>query len=159
MIGPGLIPVHLRLVAQRVALRHERLALDQAHRALAGTDVVAHRRLSDPGIRKLRQDPTIDPPRRMSLLARRPTILVQHLVDERRDRVQLRLDPRRVTTPRRQRTGNRLPHHPPMHAELRRNTGDRADAKLMLLTKLLEQFHFGVPIHSEPPGRTGETLG
>jgi hypothetical protein len=46
-----------------------------------------------------------------------------------------------------------------MHTEFRRNTGDRADTKLMLLTKLLEQFHSGVPIHSEPPGRTRATLG
>ncbi len=59
----------------------------------------------------------------------------------------------------RQRTRNRLPHHPTMHAELRRDTGDRANPKLMLLTELLEQFHFGFPIHSEPPGRTGQTLG
>jgi hypothetical protein len=29
----------------------------------------------------------------------------------------------------------------------------------MLLTKLLEQFHFGDPIHSEPPGKTEVTVG
>jgi hypothetical protein len=39
-----------------------------------------------------------------------------------------------------------------MHAELGRNAGDRADTELVLLTELLEQFHSGFPIHSEPPG-------
>ena len=84
---------------------------------------------------------------------------VLNLVDERRDRVQLRFDPGGITTTRRQRVGDRLPHHPPVHTEFRRNTGDRADTKLMLLTKLLEQFHSGVPIHSKPPGKTGKTVG
>ncbi len=101
----------------------------------------------------------VDAPRRMSLLARRPPIRLQHLVDESCDRLQLWLGPRRVMTPRRQRTGNRLPHHAAVHTELGRDTGNRADAKLMLLTKLLEQFHFGDPIHSEPPGKTEVTVG
>ena len=146
-------------MAQHVALRHERLALDQAQRTPAVPDVVAHRRLSDTRIRELRQDATVNAPRRVALLARRPPILVQHLVDERRDRIQLGFNPRGVAMPWRQRARNRLPHHPAMHAELRRHTGDRADTELMLLTELLEQFHSGFPIHSEPPGRTGQTLG
>ena len=93
-IGPGLVPVHLRLVAQHVALRHERLALDQAQFTPAVPNVVAHRRLSHSGIRELRQDATVDAPCRVTLLARRPPILVQHLVNERRDPIQLGFDPR-----------------------------------------------------------------
>jgi hypothetical protein len=121
--------------------------------------MVAHRRLRDRHTRELHQEPTIQAPRRVPLLARRPTILLQHLVNERRDRVQLGLDPRRIAMPWRQRTSNRLTHHPAVNAELRRHTGDRADTKLVLLTKLLEQFHSRVPIHSELPGRTKGTLG
>ena len=88
----------------------------------------------------------------MPLLAGRAPILVKHLVDECRDRAQLWLRPRRTATDRRQGTGDRLAHHPPVHAELGRHPGYRADAELMLLTELLEQFHSGFPIHSEPPG-------
>ena len=95
----------------------------------------------------------------MSLLARRSLILIQHLVDERSDRSLFRFDPRAIPTRRRQRSGDRLPHHPSVHTEFRCNTGDRADTELMLLTELLEQFHSGDPIHSELPARTGETLG
>jgi hypothetical protein len=57
------------------------------------------------------------------------------------------------------RTRDRLPHHAPVHPELGSHTGDRPDTELVLLTKLLEQFHSGVPIHSEPPGKTRVTVG
>jgi hypothetical protein len=119
-------------VAQSVALRHERLAQRETHLPLALPDVVAHRRLSHRGVRKLLQDPMIDAPRRMPLLARGAPILVQHRIDERHDRVQLWLDPLRVDTRRRHRPGDRLPHHSPMHPELGGHTGDRPDPKLML---------------------------
>ena len=94
----------------------------------------------------------MDAPRRMPLFTRCPPIRLQHLVDERSDRFQLRLGPRRVAMARRQCSGDRLSHHAPMHAELGGNTGDRADTELVLLTELLKQFHSGFPIHFEPPG-------
>ena len=50
-----------------------------------------------------------------------------------------------------QRPGDRLAHHASVHTEFGSNTRDRADTGLMLLTELLEQFHSGFPIHSEPP--------
>ena len=140
-------------------MRNKRLAQHQAHRPFAGPDMMAHGRFRHRHARELRQDPAIDAPRRMTLLARRMAVRVENLVDERDHRVQLRLGPRRVTMRRRKRSGNRLPHHAPVHAELGRNTRDRADPKLMLLTKLLKQFHSGDPIHSEPPGETEVTLG
>jgi hypothetical protein len=59
---------------------------------------------------------------------------------------------------RRQRPGDRLTHHAPVHAEFGRDPGDRADTELVLLTELLEQFHSGFPIHSEPPGKTRVTV-
>ena len=38
-----------------------------------------------------------------------------------------------------------------MHTELRGYARDRADPKLMLPTELLEQFHFGFPVHKRAP--------
>ena len=95
----------------------------------------------------------------MPLLAWRTSILVQNAVDEGRDQPQLWLRPRRIAMDRRQRSGDRLTHHASMYAEFGSNTGDRADTELRLLTELLEQFHSGFPIHSEPPGKTRVTLG
>ncbi len=46
-----------------------------------------------------------------------------------------------------------------MNAELRRHTRDRADTELMLPTKLLEQIHFGFPVHARPPDPVGVTVG
>ena len=60
---------------------------------------------------------------------------------------------------RRNRTGKRLPHHPSVHAELRRNPRDRPDPKLMLPTELLEQIHFGFPVHARSPEPSGTTVG
>lgn len=136
-------------------MRHEGLPPQQPHLAFALADVVAHRQLSDRGVRELSQDPVIEPPCRVPLLARRVTILVQHPVDEGRDRAELRLGPGWVAVLRRQRTGNRLAHQPPMNPELRGDTRDRANPKLMLATKLLEQIHFGSPVHARPPDPVG----
>ena len=101
----------------------------------------------------------MDAPRRVALLARRAPVLVQHRVDERRHRVQLGLGPLRIAVRRRQRARDRLAHHPAVHAELGRHALDRTDAELVLTAKLLEQFHFGFPVHSRPPGTTGLTVG
>jgi hypothetical protein len=91
----------------------------------------------------------------MPLFAWCPQILLQNPVDERRDRIQLGLGTLRVAPRWRQRAGQRLPHHPAMHPELRRHAGHRPDAELMLPAKLLEQIHLGFPIHSRPPGSPG----
>ena len=90
-------------------------------------------------------------PRRVTLLARGTTILVQHLIDERLDRRQLRFGPLRITMPRRQRAGQRLADNPAMHAELRGDAGYRSTTELMLPAELLEQIHFGFPVHKRPP--------
>ena len=154
-VGPGLVPIHLRLLAQAITLRHEGLPLHQAHGTAARADVVAHRRLSQRGAWELRQQPPIQTPRRMPLLARRPHIILQNLVDERRDQVQFWLGPRRIVPRRRQCAGQRLAHHSAVHPELRRHPRYRPDAELMLPAKLLEQIHLGFPIHSKPPGSSG----
>ena len=98
-------------------------------------------------------------PRRVPLLARGAPVRVQHLIDERHDRVQLGPGPLRVAVRRRQRAGDRLAHHAPVHPELGGHPRDRAHAELMLPAQLLEQFHFGVPVHSKPPGETRATVG
>ncbi len=77
-VRPGLVPVDLRLLAPAVALRHEGLAQDQPHLALARPDMVAHRQLRDCSVRKLPQDPPVDATRRVPLLARGSPVLVQH---------------------------------------------------------------------------------
>jgi hypothetical protein len=158
-VGPGLIPIDLRLLAQAIALRHEGLAPHQAHRPLALPHVVAHRRLGHRSARKLLQQPPIQAPRRMPLLARRPLILLQNPVDEGRDRIQFGPGAPRVVPRWRQCAGQRLPHHPTVHPELCRHARHRPDAELMLPAKLLEQIHLGVPIHSRPPGSSRETVG
>ena len=89
-------------------------------------------------------------PRRVALLARCTAVLGKHLVDEVGNRAQLRLVSFRVMVRRLQRTRNRSANNPPMNAKLRGHTRDRANAKLMLTTELLEQIHFGFPVHKRP---------
>jgi hypothetical protein len=124
-------------------LRHERLPSQQTHLAFAVADVVTH------GVRKLGQDPAIKSTGSLALLARSAAVGLQNFVDECRNRTELRLGACRVVMLRRQRVAHRLTHQAPMNAELRGDTRDCADPKLMLPTKLLEQFHFG-SIQSTP---------
>ena len=93
--------------------------------------------------------------RRMALFARGATVFVQNLVDEIRDGAELRLGPFRVMLWRRQGARNRPADNAPMNTELRGHTRDRANTKLMLTTELLEQFHFGSPVHKRPPDSIG----
>jgi hypothetical protein len=54
---------------------------------------------------------------------------------------------------------DRPAHHATMHTELRRHPRNRADPKLMLPTELLEQIHFGFPVHKRHPDLIGLTVG
>lgn len=154
-INPGFIPIHLSFLSPDVTLRHKRLPPHQTHLAFALAHMVAHRRLGDREIRDFRQDATIQPPRGMPLLARRLTIRGQNLINEHRDRAQLRLGAFRVVVLRRQSIDQRLANHPPVNAKLRSHSRYRADAKFMLPTKLLEQIHLASPVHARSP----DTLG
>ena len=58
-----------------------------------------------------------------------------------------------------QRSGDRPADNASVNTELRRHTRDRADTKLMLPTELLEQIHFGFPVHKRPPEPIGATVG
>src|SRR3954454_19072048 len=62
--------------------------------------MVAHRRLSDRGVGEFRQDAPIQTPRRVALLARGPTVLVQNFVDEGAHHAELRPGPRRIAVRR-----------------------------------------------------------
>src|SRR3954467_12399030 len=121
--------------------------------------MIAHRRLSDRGVGEFRQDAPIQTPRRVALLARGLTVLVQNLVDEGAHHAELRPGPRRIAVRRGQRTGQRLAHHAAVDTELRGDTRDRADPELMLPTQLLEQIHFGFPVHARSPDSVGATVG
>jgi hypothetical protein len=74
-------------------------------------------------VRKLAQVPPMNAPGDVTLLAWRTVVVVERLVDEGRNQAELRFDVLRV-----------MPR-------------DRADPKLKLPTQLLEQCHFGVPVH------------
>src|SRR4051812_7368738 len=78
----------------------------------------------------------IQPPGGVALLARGQTVRLQNLGDERRNRAELWPAALRVMVLGWQCAADRLAHQAPMHAKLRRHTRDRADAKLMLPTKL-----------------------
>jgi hypothetical protein len=154
-IDPGLIPVHLSFLGPAVTLRHKRLPPQQTQLAAALAHMVAHRRLRDRDVREFRQNAAIETSRRVPLFARRLTIRRQNTINERRDPAQLRLAAFWVAVLRRQRSGQRLAHNPPVNTKLRGNSRYRPDTKFMLSTKLLEQIHFGSPVHARPPDLLG----
>jgi hypothetical protein len=154
-IDPGFIPVDLSFLGPAVTLRHKRLPPQQTQLAAALAHMVAHRRLRDRDVREFRQNAAIETSRRVPLFARRLTIRRQNTINERRDLAQLRLAAFWVVVLRRQRSGQRLAHNPPVNTELRGNSRYRPDTKFMLSTKLLEQIHFGSPVHARPPDLLG----
>jgi hypothetical protein len=56
---------------------------------------------------------------------------------------------------RRHRSTERTANQPPVNTELRGNSRYRPNTKFMLPTKLLEQIHFGSPVHARPPDLLG----
>src|ERR1700679_3260986 len=96
--------------------------------------------------RRLRRTPK-NARRRGALLAWGAAVLIEHLVDEGFNCTQFWLAPFGIVVRRWQRIGNRPANHTPMNTEFRGNAGGRADTKLMLPTELLEQIHFGFPVH------------
>jgi hypothetical protein len=77
---------------------------------------LAHRRRGDRGVRKFRQNATIQPTRGMPLLARCLAIRGQNLINERRDRAQLRPGAFRVIVLRWHSIDQPLARHPPVNA-------------------------------------------
>ena len=124
-LGHGFVPIHLRLAAPVVDLRHERLPRCEPQLLLASLHVTAHRRFRHCALALL-PDPLPDAMRRVPLFARSRLVRPQNLVNELHHRTQPRLASRRQFALRRNRTRQRLPHHPPMHAQFLRDCPNRA---------------------------------
>src|SRR3954468_23466245 len=160
-LGGRLIPVDLSLRAPGVGLRHEgRVSIPAKHLSPLA-DMVADRRFRDRTSRQLGQDPLVNPPCRVTLLARSCRIRFEDGIDERHHRFQGRLGARAIATQRRQGALHRLAHHPAMNAKLPRHALYRADAELILPAQALEQFHLGSPVQTTPRTSTAgrRTLG
>ena len=93
----GLVPIHLRLHAPVVTLRHERLARRHSQLLLAPPHVAPHRRFRHARLGMLLANPLPDPVRRVPLLARRFPIALQNPVNELAHRPQLRTAPAPVS--------------------------------------------------------------
>ena len=81
-IDPGLIPVDLRLLSPSVTLRHKRLRRSSPICRLRSRTWLRTVELGDRGVGKFPQDPPMNAPGRVTLLARRTTVLVEQLVDK-----------------------------------------------------------------------------
>ena len=131
-------PVHLCFDAPGVTLRHAGLAHQHCQRDLALVDILPNRPLADFAIWQLVLNPLPDAVGRMPLLARRLAIGFQHRIDELGGCFQFPAWPFSLLPRLRQRTSNRLAHHPPMHTQLLGHPGNRSDAELVLSTDLLK---------------------
>jgi hypothetical protein len=104
-VGLGFVPVHLAFAAPVVTLRHAHLAPHQPQSLLLLPYVSTHRRFCDINARPLDAKALINPMRCVPLLARRRSIRLQNLVDERSRRRQPRSLPLRLLASGR----NRIP--------------------------------------------------
>jgi len=154
-IDPGFIPVDLSFLGPAVTLRHKRFPAQQTQLAAPLAHMIAHRRLRDRDLGEFRQDAAIQTSCRVPLFARRFTIRRQNLIDERHNPAQLRFAAFWIVVLRGQRSRQRLPHQTPVNTELRGNSRYRPNTEFMLPTKLLEQIHFGSPVHARPPDLLG----
>src|SRR5579883_545891 len=146
-VSLGFVPVHLAFAAPVVTLRHAYLAPTQSQSLLLPPHVAAHRRFGDFSARPLGPQPLVNPMRRVPLLARRRSIRFQNRVDERNHQPQPGPLPLRLLAPGRNRVAQRLTDHASMHAQLLGHSQDRAHPELVLAPNLLEQLHFGSPVH------------
>jgi hypothetical protein len=80
------------------------------------------------------------------LFARRLTIRRQNAINESCDPAQLRLAAFRIVVLRWQRSGQRLPHHPPVNTELRGDPRYRPNTKFMLSTANSDVSRPPIPI-------------
>jgi len=110
----GFEPIHLRLPAPVVALRHEHHP--PALFLFPFPHVLPYGDLRDRKLRMLFAQPRPDPMRRVPLLPRRLPIGFQHPLDGFLQGTDLRLLPCVLLSPWRDRARDGLAHHPPMHA-------------------------------------------
>src|SRR5579885_3546642 len=153
-LGNRLVPIHLPFLPPPIALRNVNLATRHPHFLLARSHVPPHRRLGKLHRWMLQPQSPPDPVRRVPLLPGRLPVCLQHLLDQRNHRRQLRTLPLRDLPRCRNRIPDRLPYHPPVHTELPRHPLDRSHAVFVLPAHLLEQLHFPLP-----PVQTGPPFG
>src|SRR5579862_6031415 len=95
--------------------------------------------------------PREDPMGGVALLTGCPLVRFQNRVDEPAHRLQLRMGALRARLLRRNRVAQRLADHPPMHPQLPRDPLDRPNAKLVLASNGLVEFHARLsPAHVPP---------
>ena len=147
---PRFAPVDLALDPGRVQLRHERLS-DLPERQAALTHIAADLALRD--LRAVLGDQALpDPPRGVTLLARRIAVRPKPRIDHLPIRAELRRRPaHRRTLGRRDRRRQRLPHRPPMHPVTRCQRPDREPLTITIAPDLLERLHPGThPFRPRP---------
>ncbi len=116
--GHGFEPIHLRFLAQLVALRHEHFPPAESQLPLPLPHIAPYRRFPDRVLRMLLAQPHPDPMSRMSLLARSLKVRGQHPFDLLLHRTQSGRFTYHRFSLRRNRVPDRLSHHPPVHAVL-----------------------------------------
>ena len=136
-LGYCFVPIHLRLAAPVVDLRHERLSPRESELLLTLPHIVPHRRFRY-SLRALLLNPFPDAMRRVPLFARSHLICAQYLVNELHHRPQPGPVPHRPFALRRNRTGQCLSHHPPMHPQLLRDCTNRTGPMRVLPPDLFE---------------------
>ena len=116
--GHGFEPIHLRFLAQLVALRHEHFPPAESQLSLPLPHIAPHCGFTDRVLRMLLAQPHPDPMSRMPLFARSLKVRGQHPLDVRHDRTQSgRFAYHRFSLGRNS-VPDRLPHHPPVHTVL-----------------------------------------
>src|SRR5215831_15268359 len=113
-------PIDLRFLSWLIALRHIRFTAPTTGCLLPPLYVPSHRGFGDCWFRVFLPKPHPDAMRRVPLLARRLPVRFQNAVDCLPQRTHLRTLPFVLLSFRRDRARQRLPHHPPVHAELLR---------------------------------------
>ena len=151
---PHVPEVNLSLSARLVRLRDEHLrrtpALLDPDLRTAPPDVIAHGGIGDPFHLVLGHQPVEDPLYRVPLLARRIQVRPQHLIDSRLERIQAGLARRQLLARRRPRRRQRLPHQPPVHLVLPRQSAHRQALRPGIPADRREQLDLGLRRHKRP---------
>jgi len=134
---PAFIPVHLRLAAELIGLRHKDLVPKQAHGRLAHAHIPANRRSRDFHFRHLAPQSHPDPMRSVPLFSGCLAVRLQDRVDKRNRWRQLRMLALGHLPFRRNRALQRPAYLPSMHPQLPRHRPDRARTVFVLPSDLL----------------------
>jgi hypothetical protein len=137
-VGVGFVPIHLRFLAQGVALRDADLFGSATERAFLPRDVPSDRRFGNRCLRLLPPNPQVNAMCRVPLLARCTLVGLQSRIDELFHRAQLRLRPLGSLAVRRLSIGQRLPHHSTMYSQFPCHCPNRSRSVLVLPPDLFE---------------------